>query len=292
MKKNGFGFLSTTSDQRDDDEPQGGKVTASSGSAACGAAMAPWSDKPLYPSEQRLAETRGKEEPIYKLTTRTVRIQTDREDMSEKAVWLAVGRPGFLAFKEDEEGQVMDWTDPFCLLCGAFATYDHVGATKHVEKTKTAAGWASSRGYDEVVDWIEKNSQEVIDIANTPAATRPRQVAVSSDSDEDSCGPGFGESAAAACANWPFDIMSLPFAEWPFALLEVDLSTKKLKDHWGPMDPEMAEAIRREAQKGKTHFEISLMVKKVAWVYKIDFLAWTRENLESGTVRKLRFAVA
>ena len=28
------------------------------------------------------------------------------------------------------------------------------------------------------------------------------------------------------------------------------------------MDPEMAEAIRREAQKGKTQFEITLMVKK------------------------------
>ena len=247
---------------------------------------------PLYPSEQGLAETRGTEEPIYKLTTRTVRIRIDREDMPEKAVWLAVGRPGFLAIKEDEEGQVLDWTDPFCLLCGAFATYDHVGATKHVEKTKTAAAWARSRGYGDVVDWIDENSQEVIDVASTSAVTRQSWVPVSNGSDEDSSGPGIGETAAAAFANWPFDIMSLPFAEWPFALLEVDLSTKKLKDHWGPMDPEMAEAIRREAQKGETQFEISLMVKKVAWVYKIDFLAWTQENLESGTVRKLRFAVA
>ena len=58
------------------------------------------------------------------------------------------------------------------------------------------------------------------------------------------------------------------------------------------MDPEMAEAIRCEAQKGKMHFEITLMVKKTAWLYKIDFLAWTQEKMESGTVRKLRFAVA
>ena len=54
----------------------------------------------------------------------------------------------------------------------------------------------------------------------------------------------------------------------------------------------MAEAIRREAQKGKTQFEITLMVKKTAWVYNIDFLAWTQENLESGTARKIRFAEA
>ena len=52
----------------------------------------------------------------------------------------------------------------------------------------------------------------------------------------------------------------------------------------------MAEAIRCEAQKGKTQFEITLMVKKTAWLYKFDFMAWTQENMESGTVRKIRFA--
>ena len=54
----------------------------------------------------------------------------------------------------------------------------------------------------------------------------------------------------------------------------------------------MAEAIRREAQKGKTQFEITLMVKKTAWIYVIDFKAWTQTNLESGTVRKIRFGEA
>ena len=58
------------------------------------------------------------------------------------------------------------------------------------------------------------------------------------------------------------------------------------------MDPEMAEAIRREAQKGKTQFEITLMVKKTAWKYEIDFKAWTQTNLVSGTVRKIRFGEA
>ena len=57
-----------------------------------------------------------------------------------------------------------------------------------------------------------------------------------------------------------------------------------------PMDPEMAEAIRCEAQKGKTHFEFTLMVKKTAWLYEIDFKAWTQKNMGSGTVRKIRFA--
>jgi hypothetical protein len=52
----------------------------------------------------------------------------------------------------------------------------------------------------------------------------------------------------------------------------------------------MAEAIRCEAQKGKTSFEITLMVKKTVWLYEIDFKAWTQKNMDSGTVRKIRFA--
>jgi hypothetical protein len=56
------------------------------------------------------------------------------------------------------------------------------------------------------------------------------------------------------------------------------------------MDPAMAEEIGREAQKGEAQFEITPMVNKKPWVYKIDFKSWTQENLETGTVRKFRFA--
>ena len=151
MKSNGFGFLCTTAGQGTDIESKGGKLTANCGSSACAAVTAslvpkksspstadktPWSGEPLYPLEQKLAETRGEDEPIYRLTTRTVRIPIHREDMPTNAVWLAVGRPGWLAFKEDDEGQAMDWMDPFCLLCGTFASYDHVGAAKHVKKQR------------------------------------------------------------------------------------------------------------------------------------------------------------
>ena len=293
MKKNGFGFLCKTAGQETDKESNGRKVTATSGSSACAAgtatlvpkksssstaAMASWSDDPLYPLELKMAETRGEDEPIYKLTARTVRIQIDREDMPEKAVWLAVGRPGFLAFKEDDEGQIMDWMDPFCLLCGTFASYDHVGAVKHVEKTKSAAVYTRSRGYGEVVDWIDKNAQEVIHVASASPVKIQKPVSVASDSDDDGPAPGTGL------------IATLPFAKRPFDLLEVDLSKKKKKDHWGPMDPAMAEEIGREAQKGEAQFEITPMVNKKPWVYKIDFKSWTQENLETGTVRKFRFA--
>ena len=52
----------------------------------------------------------------------------------------------------------------------------------------------------------------------------------------------------------------------------------------------MAEEIGRAAQKGELQFEITIKVNKNTWVYKIDFNTWTQENLETGTVRKFRFA--
>ena len=82
----------------------------------------------------------------------------------------------------------------------------------------------------------------------------------------------------------------IAFADWPFAFLEVDLSTRKSPDTWGPMDPAMAEAMRRAAQRGARVFEISIEIKKVAWVYKIDFETWSQENLASRKLRRFRFA--
>ena len=286
LRKNGYSFLSTRDDKYDAVRPAGGTSTARPGSSACGPAKTPWVPNLV---EQAMAETRGSAESIYLLSTQEVRIEINREDMSDKAVWLAVGRPGYLAFKEDSDGLVMDWMDPFCLLCGSYASYDHLNAPKHMEKVKSAVYWASTRGYEEVVEWIEKNSREVIEIPEEPAMQNQRRDAVLVAKHGDSPGQAFRDSASVALANWPFMVLDRPFADWPFALLEVDLSTKKIKDKWGPMDAEMAEAIRCEAQKGKTQFEITLIVKKTAWRYEIDFKAWMQTNLESGTVRKIRF---
>ena len=66
----------------------------------------------------------------------------------------------------------MDWLDPFCLLCGSHATLDHIAAPKHIDKAKKATEWTRSRGYGEVVDWIEKDVQEVINVANSSPTTK------------------------------------------------------------------------------------------------------------------------
>ena len=289
LRKNGYGFLSARDDPRDPARPTGENTSATPGGSACAAAKAPWVTNPV---EQGMAESRGTSESIYRLSTRPVRIEINRPDMKEKAVWLAVGRPGYLAFKEDAEGLIMDWMEPFCLVCGCFASYDHLCGPKHLERVKAAVYWATSKGYEEVVEWIEKNSREVIEVPRIPAAKEQAQTNSDSESDGNSEGQVFRDRASAALVRWPFRVLDRPFADWPFDLLEVDLSTKKTKDVWGKMDPEMAEAIRREAQKGKTQFEITLMVKKTAWIYVIDFKAWTQTNLESGTVRKIRFGEA
>ena len=87
----------------------------------------------MDPLEQGMAETRGLVESIYALSTQCVRIEINRVDMTDNAVWLAVGRPGYLVFKEDAGGKMMDWLEPFCLLCKCFASYDHLLAPKHTE---------------------------------------------------------------------------------------------------------------------------------------------------------------
>ena len=191
---------------------------------------------------------------------------------------------------------MMDWNDPFCLLCKCFASYDHKQSPKHAERVKGAMYWVCSRGYEELADWIAKAhcrrnmvSREVIEIPRLPAAKKEAQPNPDSEGDGEDKAQAFRDRASVALAHWPFGVLDLPFADWPFDMLEVDLSTKKTKDRWDKMDPEMAEAIRCEAQKGKLQFEITLMVKKTAWEYALDFKAWTQTNLGSGTVRKIRF---
>ena len=71
------------------------------------------------------AELEGTD-PIHKITTRIARIRIERAYLTTKAVWLVPGRPGYMVFKEDSKGQTEDWKDPFCLLCGTFATEDHI----------------------------------------------------------------------------------------------------------------------------------------------------------------------
>jgi hypothetical protein len=56
------------------------------------------------------------------------------------------------------------------------------------------------------------------------------------------------------------------------------------------MDPDMAEAIRKEAQKRETKFRI-VYGKTTKWTYEIDFADWSQLNVGTKTKRKLRFGV-
>ena len=55
------------------------------------------------------------------------------------------------------------------------------------------------------------------------------------------------------------------------------------------MDPDMAEAIADGARNGDAVFDIVVGDMKHPWCYRIDFMAWTQTNIDSGTVRMLRF---
>ena len=203
----GLDFLCKSDSKETEEELKEARTSASSSSSACAAVTRPlaltssspsaaktalWSATPEYPRECKMAETHGDAEPIHKITVRTVRIKIDRGDMPVNAVWLAVGRPGYLVFKADNEGQPMDWLDPFCLLCGAHASVDHIAATKHIEKTKEPTDWLKMRDYGEVLDWIQKDAQEVIHVASSSPKTKPQAPSEASSSDDDVPAPGAG----------------------------------------------------------------------------------------------------
>ena len=55
------------------------------------------------------------------------------------------------------------------------------------------------------------------------------------------------------------------------------------------MDPAMAEAVADGARNGDPVCDIVVGDMKNPWFYRIDFLAWTKVNVDTGTVRVLRF---
>ena len=83
-------------------------------------------------------------------------------------------------------------------------------------------------------------------------------------------------------------VPSLKFQNWPFGDLEVDVSARKKPEKWVRMDPDMAAAIAEGASNGDAVFDIEVGDWKRPWYYRIDFLAWTQTNIDSGTVRALR----
>ena len=158
------------------------------------------------------------------------------------------------------------------------ATEDHLGAPKHTGKRKTATEWLLSKGWGQVIAWIEQDKQEVINVIRDPPAGQPRRSPESSDDDNGATGSGEPTGPL---------IPGLAFANWPFANLEVDLSSKTQRK--GRMDADMAEAIAQGARQGAMIFDISIGDKKNPWVYRINFETWTQENLGSKKVRKIRF---
>jgi hypothetical protein len=226
----------------------------------------------------------GSSQAIFKIRPEAVRIKIDREDMLVDAVWLVVGRPGYFVHKEDSSGQKEDWKEPFCLCCGAYSTIDHMESPVHLKKVAEATWNVNAKGYGEVLQWIEDEAEEVIHLRDSPPPKRP------TDADSDS---GDDDARGLPQPSIAQDVRIVPqiaFADWPFELLEVDLSTKKKPDNWDRMDLGMAQAIRTEAQKGATKFRI-VYGKTTKWTYEIDFADWSQLNVGTGTKRKLRFGV-
>ena len=95
-----------------------GSVTAGlkiqTGSATTTAKTEPWYTA-KYPTETTMTETHGEAEPIHKIATRKARISIESNYLAINAVWLVPGRPGYLVYKEDDDGKPMDWMDPYCL---------------------------------------------------------------------------------------------------------------------------------------------------------------------------------
>jgi hypothetical protein len=228
---------------------------------------------------------KGDEEPIYRIRGASVRIRITREDMPVMAVWLVVGRPGYIAHKEDGDGKKEDWKEAFCMCCGVYATTDHLASVKHLEKVASATWNIDAKGYGDVLRWVEIDAVEnAIDMPKErPELTAPPTAADSSDEESP-------DRAAPAPEEVVRLVPQLNFEDWPFELLEVDLWTKKQKDNWGRMDGEMAEAIKKEAQKGGTKFRI-VYGKTKKWTYEIDFMKWTQLNVGTGTERRMRFGV-
>jgi hypothetical protein len=83
-------------------------------------------------------------------------------------------------------------------------------------------------------------------------------------------------------------VPTIPFEQWPFELLEVEMSTAKRPDYWAPMDKGMAEMITQEAQSGDHSFMICYGTGN-KWKYMIDFNKWMQTNAGTGTTRKFRF---
>ena len=180
----------------------------------------PWHTA-IYPVEKMAAELEGTD-PIHKISTRTARLSIACAYLATKALWLVPGRPGYMVIKEDSKGQKEDWKDPYCLLCGTYVTEDHIETSKHTGKMTTATHWLLSKGWGQIIAWLEQDKREVINVIRDPPADQLRRSPESSD---DHGATGSGELTGPLMPG-------LNFANWPFRDLEVNLSSKKKPGEW------------------------------------------------------------
>jgi hypothetical protein len=78
----------------------------------------------------------------------------------------------------------------------------------------------NAKGYGEVLQWIEDEAEEVIHLKDSPLPKRPTED--DSDSGEDDARDHPQPPTAQAVRIVP----RTEFADWPFELLEVELSTR------------------------------------------------------------------
>jgi hypothetical protein len=196
MEYMNLGFLMKEgSPGKQETPPQKTVTSSSSSSSATPGAQIPWAGKVGYHKEERQARDLGDSEPIYRISSRTARIRIDRDDILVNAVWLVAGRPGYMVFKEDGLGQKEDWREPFCLACGLYGTGDHMDSPKHTDKVSQATYQVDAKGYEEVIQWLVKDAEDVIHVSNAslfPTKQRPISEAGTSDEESDAGRPLHG----------------------------------------------------------------------------------------------------
>ena len=184
-----------------------------------------------------------------------------------------------MVYKEDSTGMTETWKEPYCILCE-----DHIDTDKHIGNVVAATNSAILKGWGQILAWLEQDVREVIEVTGHTPVDRASNNSGSSDdaalylnlTRTIGIGPG-GEPR----------VPSLKFQNWPSGDLEVDVSTRKKPETWVRMDPDMAAAIAEGASNGDAVFDIVVGDWKRPWYYRIDLMAWTQTNIDSGTVRAL-----
>jgi hypothetical protein len=114
-----------------------------------------------------------------------------------------------------------------------------VASVKHIARVEQAEWWTDSKRYQSVLGWLRNNGDtEVIHLTGSSRSDPPGVVLRP----------------------------TVPFEDWPFSVLDVDVSTAKKPNNWVPCDENIVKLTIKEAQLGETTFMIG-----DKWNYMFNF---------------------